>query len=93
MIHARAMTGVFLLLLGHVVGAIAQQSGAAAPVPSLVNYGGLLSAGNGKPLTGVVGVTFALYSEDQGGAPLWLETQNVEADGRGHYTVLSVSAT
>src|ERR1041385_564475 len=26
-------------------------------------------------LTGVLGMTFALYSEQRGGAPLWLETQ------------------
>jgi hypothetical protein len=36
----------------------------------------------------VVGVTFSLYSEQTGGAPLWLETQNVTADNLGHYTVL-----
>jgi hypothetical protein len=32
---------------------------------------------NNKPLTGTVGVTFSLYQESQGGAPLWVETQNV----------------
>jgi len=42
----------------------------------------------GAPLAGVVGVTFALYSEATGGAPLWLETQNVTADSNGRYTVL-----
>jgi hypothetical protein len=33
---------------------------------------------NGKPLAGVVGVTFYLYKDQEGGAPLWLETQNVQ---------------
>jgi hypothetical protein len=37
---------------------------------------------------GVVGITFALYREQEGGAPLWLETQNVELDGKAHYAVL-----
>lgn len=37
---------------------------------------------------GVVGVTFALYAEETGGAPLWLETQNVQVDNTGHYSVL-----
>lgn len=37
---------------------------------------------------GVVGVTFALYAEETGGAPLWLETQNVQLDNSGHYSVL-----
>jgi hypothetical protein len=43
---------------------------------------------NGSPLTGVAGITFALYSEQTGGAALWMETQNVTADSGGHYTVL-----
>jgi hypothetical protein len=29
-----------------------------------------------------------LYAEQTGGAPLWLETQNVRADANGHYSVL-----
>jgi hypothetical protein len=36
----------------------------------------------------VAGITFALYSEPTGGAPLWLETQNVTADSNGRYTAL-----
>ena len=42
---------------------------------------------NGNPLTGVTGVTFSLYAEQSGGVPLWLETQNVQPDKNGHYTV------
>ncbi len=34
-----------------------------------------------------MGVTFALYKDQQGGAPLWLETQNVAVDAAGHYSV------
>jgi hypothetical protein len=33
-------------------------------------------------------VTFAIYKEQEGGAALWLETQNVELDEAGRYTVL-----
>jgi len=29
----------------------------------------------GNPVTGVTGITFALYAEQTGGAPLWSETQ------------------
>ena len=39
-------------------------------------------------MAGVVGITFALYSEQSGGSALWLETQNVTADGGGRYLVL-----
>ncbi|MGO9086047.1 MAG: tail fiber domain-containing protein [Terriglobales bacterium] len=57
-------------------------------LPRLVRFGGAVKDLNGTALTGVVGVTFALYSEPTGGAPLWLETQNVQADRNGRYTVL-----
>jgi hypothetical protein len=42
----------------------AQQSVATATdamVPPLVNFSGVLTGMNGKPLSGVVGVTFYLY--------------------------------
>jgi hypothetical protein len=35
-----------------------------------------------------VGITFALYKDQEGGAPLWLEMQNVKANSKGAYTVL-----
>jgi len=60
----------------------------ASALPRLVRFGGTAKDLNGNPLIGVVGITFALYSEQTGGAPLWLETQNVTADGTGHYAVL-----
>ncbi|HET8922238.1 MAG TPA: hypothetical protein VFN26_04495 [Candidatus Acidoferrum sp.] len=58
------------------------------PVPRLVKFAGTLRDELGKPRTGVVGVTFAVYKEQEGGAALWLETQNMELDEQGHYTVL-----
>jgi hypothetical protein len=64
-------------------------------VPPLVNFSGTLTDANGKPMTGTVAVTFSLYSEQTGGAALWMETQNVQPDSRGHYTVMlgSTSST
>src|SRR5271170_4391846 len=61
---------------------------AASGLPRLVPFSGSVKDASGSPLTGVVGITFALYSEQTGGAVLWLETQNVTADSTGHYTVL-----
>ncbi len=69
----------------------AQQTVATATnavVPPLVNFSGVLTDVNGKPLTGMLGVTFYLYKDQQGGSPLWLETQNVQPDKTGHYSVL-----
>jgi len=61
-------------------------------LPRLVRFGGTVKDLNGNPRTGVVGITFALYSEQTGGPALWLETQNVTADNNGHYAALLGSA-
>jgi len=66
----------------------AASSNSNSIVPRLVKFNGSLTDINGKPLTGTVGVTFSLYKESDGGTPLWIETQNVQPDSKGHYTVL-----
>ena len=55
-------------------------------VPRLIHFGGVVS--NAVAGRGVVGITFALYKDQQGGAPLWLETQNVPVDPKGRYSAL-----
>jgi len=60
----------------------------ASALPRLVRFSGTVKDLNGNPLTGVVGVTFALYPEQTGATALWLETQNVTADSNGHYVAL-----
>jgi hypothetical protein len=61
---------------------------AVVTVPRVIKFSGVLSDSLGKPLTGTQGVTFALYKDQQGGSPLWLEQQNVVADDQGRYGVL-----
>jgi hypothetical protein len=56
-------------------------------VPGLINYNSVLKDANGKPISEVTGVTFLLYKEEQGGTPVWIETQNITPDESGHYTV------
>lgn len=85
------------------VAGLAQQTAAAGAststitngtvVPKLVNYSGTLTDLNGKPLTSLAGVTFLLYRDSQGGAPLWMETQNVQPGKSGHYSVMLGSTT
>ena len=53
-------------------------------VPGLINYSSVLKDANGKPISEVTGVTFLLYKEEQGGAPIWIETQNITPDKRGY---------
>ena len=67
---------------------VATSSNASTTLPRLVRFSGTARDINGNPLTGVVGITFALYSDESGGAALWLESQNVQADASGRYTAL-----
>jgi hypothetical protein len=69
------------------------EGGEHTAVPTLVNFNGAVTDANAKSLAGTVGVTFYLYSTQQGGAPLWLETQNVQPDKAGHYSVMLGSTT
>ena len=53
-----------------------------------MKFSGTLKDRNGTPLTGMAGITFSLYTNEQGGAPLWMENQNVQLDEQGNYAVL-----
>jgi hypothetical protein len=72
-----------------------QASSNPGTVPTVIRFSGNLADANGKPLSGVVGVTFSLFKDEQGGAPLWVETQNVQPDRTGLYSVMlgSTSST
>ncbi|HWY55257.1 MAG TPA: hypothetical protein VNZ03_12385 [Terriglobales bacterium] len=61
-------------------------------IPHLVRFSGAVKDVAGQPLTGTLGITFALYRDQDSGAPLWLETQNVAVDNSGRYAV-SLGAT
>ena len=63
-------------------------SAAGTVVPRLAQYSGVIRDAAGKPATGVVAATFSLYELQEGGTPLWGETQNLQLDGQGRYTVL-----
>ena len=70
---------VWVLIISGMLPLIAQ-SNAGGVVPRLVNYSGKAVDAQGKTLMGVAGVTFAICKEQTDGAPLWLETQNAQAD-------------
>jgi hypothetical protein len=67
----------------------------ASSVPNLVRYSGTISASTDGQAASprVVGVTFALYKQEEGGAPLWQEVQNVALSNGGRYSVLLGSAS
>src|SRR5216684_4173839 len=56
--------------------------------PRLVKFGGVLTDSMGRPLSGEVEVTFALYKQETDEEPLWKETQKLELDKQGGYTAL-----
>ena len=69
------------------------QAASSATVPALVNFSGRAVDPQGKALTEVTGISFAVYKDQYEGTPLWLETQNVQPDARGAYTVQLGAAT
>ncbi len=62
-------------------------------IPLVVRFTGSLRDLQGQPNSAPIGVTFALYKEENGGVPLWNETQNVTVDSRGRFTVLLGAAS
>ena len=59
-----------------------------ATVTRLVTFSSVLRDASGKPAQGPVTVAFSVYEFQEGGSPLWAETQAVRADAQGRYTVL-----
>lgn len=80
------------LLLG--LSAFAQDQAASQPgttsVPNFIRYSGTLKNVQGAALVAptTVGVTFSVYKQQDGGAAVWHETQNIRPDASGHYSVL-----
>jgi hypothetical protein len=60
----------------------------SASVPRLINITGAFRPADGQPPAGVETVTLAIYADEQGGTPLWQETQTVTLDDRGRYALL-----
>jgi hypothetical protein len=51
-------------------------------------FSGIVSNSAGQPMSGIVRMIFSVYPEKEGGSPLWTESQNVQLDEQGRYTVL-----
>lgn len=63
----------------------AMQANSDLPAARTLNLRGQLRAHEGEQPTGVLGVLFAIYDQQEGGTPLWQETQNVEVNKRGRF--------
>jgi hypothetical protein len=98
--HISTITALTLCTLLCVSISSAQQTSTiatttSASVPNLIRYSGTLKDAQGAALasTSPVGVTFAIYNQQDGGAAVWQETQNVTSDANGQYNVILGSTT
>jgi hypothetical protein len=48
-----------------------------AEIPKMMNYQGMLTDANGKPIDGTRSITFGLFGTETGGVALWTETHKV----------------
>ncbi len=92
-LSCRIAGGLLVALMAASTFTYAQSAAVSSVVPNVVNYSGTLTDASGKPLTAISGVTFSLYKDSEGGAPLWMETQNLQPDSRGHFSVKLGSAS
>jgi hypothetical protein len=84
------MLSMLMVLLCSLFGQAQQNvaTAANATVPPLIPFSSVATDEGGSSLSGVVSITFSLYSGQQGGEPLWMETQNnIQLDSTGHYSV------
>src|SRR5882724_9399788 len=95
MVSIRAILKIYFVLTLCTFAPLMAQNMASVEnvVPAVVKFSGVLNEANGQPLRGTVGVTFLLYKEQSGGAPVWMETQNVHPDTSGRYSVMLGSTT
>jgi hypothetical protein len=78
----------FLLLVLSLSAQTASSGSTSSQVPPLIPFSSVASDEGGSSVSGVVNLTFSLYTTQQGGAPLWTETQNnIPLDATGHYSV------
>ncbi|HMF97094.1 MAG TPA: hypothetical protein VKE96_22505 [Vicinamibacterales bacterium] len=86
-----------LMWLACLAGARAQQSAIAptsiAPVPRVMWFSGSFHPADGLPIAPVETITLAVYREEEGGIPLWEESQNVAVSSDGRFNVLLGAAS
>ncbi len=88
-------TAALVLVTSLFVSTCLAQQTPTTSVPNLIRYSGTLKDAQGAALAPAtpVGVTFAIYNRQDGGAAIWVETQTVTSDASGNYSVLLGSAT
>jgi hypothetical protein len=86
LVTVRALV-ISLVMMTCTLPLLAQAASNDGVVPRVVNFSGKVADAQGKAVAGVTGITFAIYKDQEGGAAIWMETQNVQPDKNGHYSV------
>src|SRR6185437_9168456 len=81
--HAQEITGRVLANTADQAAPIAPQHSIPSS-PSWIRYTGTVPAQSSTR----VNLIFSTYKDQQGGEPLWQESQNVDVDAAGHYSTL-----
>ena len=83
---ARVLIG-FLALVVPLVAQTLGNSAIPVQVPPLIQFSDVATDESGSSLSGIVSVTVSLYPSQQEREPLWTETQKVQLDSAGHFSV------
>jgi hypothetical protein len=77
-----------------IIDGVVQEQGTKLPaVPRLVRFASALADGTGRPIAGTVPVIFSIYAQQQDEKPLWTETQIVQVETSGAFSVLLGATT
>jgi hypothetical protein len=77
-----------LVLYPSAMLAQSSQSASSPSVPRLINITGVFRPANGQPAAAVETVTLSIYADQEGGAPVWQETQTIALDAQGRYALI-----
>ncbi len=84
-----AITSITLLFIASFATLFGQESDKpVTAIPRLVRVSGAFQPANGLPVGTTESVTLSIYKEEEGGSPLWQETQNIAVDANGQYTAM-----
>src|SRR5580698_10575539 len=97
----RVLVGIFFWLIAlrligqsnHASGVAGRKVASTPPIPVVVKFTGNMREFGTTIPTGYRGVTFFLYKHQDGGMPLWMETQTVSIDNQGGFDVILGSTT
>ncbi|MFC1476245.1 hypothetical protein ACFLQW_04515 [Candidatus Zixiibacteriota bacterium] len=75
------------LFLAFAVMFLLSSTAVLADVPDTINVQGLLTDGDGLPITSLVSVRLSIYDQESGGSELWAEEQDITPDEYGRFDV------